>query len=473
MKLQQEGPVSMKHRNIRNKFTLYYVLLICLSVVLFEALIIGYSGRFFYSQLGEQMKAQMTPLVNTLQKDIRSRELSAVLGSHSDLFSKSTGYEVQVYDKTGELLIYTYGEWNQIKDVKKDVATALRGGEDSWHGVDLDGRKVMTYSCPLMVNGQVEGVIRFVAPLQLIDKQIKRMATYFIGIGLLVILITSVGAYVLADTVTTPILNLIKVTRKMSTGDFSVQAVVEYDDEIGELAEGMNHLSAEIKKRDYLKNRMFSSVSHELRTPLTAIRGWAETLNDPMYTQGKEELEDGLGVIVQESARLQKMVEELLDFSRMMSIEFSYKLEETDLTDLIITTLNALKPKASSRKVALHFTEASKMPLVRVDAHRFKQLLINLVDNALKFTPEEGCVEVMVSSNEDHFYLIVKDTGCGIAEEALPFVKERFYKGNHAGSHLGIGLALCDEIIKAHGGVWDIKSTLGKGTLIEMTFPRV
>ncbi len=462
----------MKFKHIRNQFTLYYVLLICLSVLLFEALIIGYSGIFFYNQVEIQLKGELVPLAQSLQKSLQSQSLSATLGANSDLFAKNTGYEVQVYDEQGQMLIYTYGQWEKNGILSPDVQGALSGQQQAWQGRLSDGRKMMTVSSPLLQNGQIRGVVRLLAPLAAVDQQVQRMALYFFGIGLLVILVTSVGAYVLADTVTTPILNLIRVTRRMSAGDFSVKAIPVYADEIGELAEGINHLASEIKKRDYLKNRMFSSVSHELRTPLTAIRGWAETLNDPLYTKGSEELEDGLGVIVSESDRLQQMVEELLDFSRMMSIELSYTFETEDWVELLHSAVNTMKPKANQKHIALEVVAAPRELLAQLDAHRIQQLLINLLDNALKFTPEGGTVAIWIKSETDDIYLTIKDTGCGIAKEELPFVKERFYKGSHTGSHLGIGLAICEEIIKAHGGIWDIKSALGEGTSIEMTFPR-
>lgn len=460
-------------KQIRNKFTGYYVLLICFSVLLFEFLIIAYSGHFFYNQLENQLKNQAQPLAQVLEKESRDVGLSNALGQNSDLLSKKTNFEVQIYDAKGTLLIYTYGEWAKQNPLDQDVTEALEGKTNTMRTKTADLRSVMTHSRPIVVEGKVLGVLRLVAPLEMIDVQIKKMATYFILIGFVVILITSIGSYLLADTVTTPIQNLIKVTRRMSTGDFNVEAICEYDDEIGELAQTINHLSAEIKKRDYLKNRMFSSVSHELRTPLTAIRGWAETLNDPMYTQGKVDLEDGLSVIVEETARLQSMVEELLDFSRMMSIELSYTFEEVDMYELIQSVLGTLKLKANDAGVSLSLAREEMGLYAKADGNRIKQLLVNLLDNAIKFTPKGGAVEVSAWGNQNEIYLTVRDTGYGISQEELPFVKERFYKGKHMGSHLGIGLAICDEIVKGHNGNWDIKSTPEKGTCVEMTFPRV
>ena len=459
-------------KQIRDKFSLYYVILIVLSVMLFEFLIIGFSSRFFYHQVEVQLEGQSGTTLENLYRAYDQGSLEKVFAQNRDLISKSTNYEVQVYNKAGVLILCSSGEWQQENRVMPDIEKALGGQGGKWTGRFLNDRKVMALSEPIIKEGSVVGVLRLVAPLGGVDLQIKKMAVYFIAMGLFVIGVTSMGAYILADTVTTPIQNLIKVTRRMGKGDFSVKAKREYDDEIGELSDTINHLSEEILKREDQKNSMFSSVSHELRTPLTAIRGWAETLNDPMYTKGSEDLEEGLSVIVDESTRLQWMVEELLDFSRMMAIEMSFEPREVLIKPLIQGTLQTLRQKGAKKEIQLLDIVEAELTW-GLDPGRIKQLLINLVDNAIKFTPEKGLIEVLAYELEGVLHLEVKDSGIGISEEELPLVKERFYKGKHSGAHLGLGLAICDEIVKAHCGHLDIKSTLGEGTSIEVTLPRV
>lgn len=458
-------------KQIRDKFSLYYVVLIVLSVMLFEILIIGFSSRFFYHQVEVQLEGQSRTTLENLYKVYNQGSLEKTFAQNTDLISKSTNYEVQVYNKAGVLILCSSGEWQQENHVAPDIEKALGGQRGKWTGRFLNDRKVMTLSEPIIKSGSVVGVLRLVAPLGAVDFQIKKMAAYFIAMGLFVVVVTSIGAYILADTVTTPIQNLIKATRRMSKGDFSVKAKREYDDEIGELSDTINHLSEEILKREDQKNRMFSSVSHELRTPLTAIRGWAETLNDPMYTKGSEELEEGLGVIVDESTRLQWMVEELLDFSRMMAIEMSFEIGEISIKPLIQATLQTLRPKVAKKEIQLMDIVSAEL-IWDVDPQRIKQLLINLIDNAIKFTPDKGLIEIFAYEMEGFLHLEVKDSGIGISETELPLVKERFYKGKHSGAHLGLGLAICEEIVRAHHGSLDIKSTLGEGTSIEVILPR-
>lgn len=462
-------------RQIRYQFTLYFVLLIVLTVALFEGLLYLTANRYFYGALERQMTQQSDIWAKTIEKELESQRLSEILGNHAYLFSQGNAYEVQVYDREGSLLIDTSGEGRvgANQSAPKDVISSLNGinGFEKIHENTL--RKSLAYSRGINLNGIPVGVIRTIAPIEPLEQQLYRLASHFIVIGVLVILITSGAAYKLADTVTTPILNLIRLTSKMAMGDYKVRAIPAYEDEIGELATSINQLADGIQKRDLQKNKMFSSVSHELRTPLTAIRGWAQTLNTEAYTQGNEDLKEGLDIIAEESFRLQRMVEALLDFSRMTAFEMDCQLERADLAICVEKALETIALKAEEKGVIVHWNKPETPVMVAFDFDRMKQLLINLIDNAIKFTPKgkQIWLYVILENDGQNAVIRVTDEGCGISQEDLPLVKERYFKGKGAGSYLGLGLAICDEIVKAHKGVWRIESQLGKGTQIEVCLP--
>lgn len=467
-------------KRIRNQFTLYVVSLIILCAGLFEMLIIAYSGNFFYAQLDQQINTQAQNLASALEMNLVDSNMGQVLGKHSDLIGKMTSYEVQIYNEQGELILDTFDSWTPGSVQTPDVINAFSGASSNWSGwtentANRSSRKVYSVAYPLDGAGQIKGVLRLVAPAGPIEQQIWSLAGFFILLGLVAVVVSSLGTYILADAVTMPIQRLIQTTRKMAAGDFTEKALAPYNDEVGELAGCINHFAEEIQKKEYLKNKMFSSVSHELRTPLTAIRGWSETLNDPMYTRGSTELEDGLKVITEESIRLQQMVEELLDFSRLSAIEMTYRFEKVQLDALLRLTESILSPKAKQRGVDLvlemEFLEESSFEIT-ADEHRIKQLLLNLADNAIKFTPSGGTVTFELSCESDYVTFKIKDTGCGIAKEEIPLIKERFYKGTHSNSHLGLGLAICEEIVKAHRGHWVIDSVLGEGTKMIIRLPK-
>ncbi len=212
-------------------------------------------------------------------------------------------------------------------------------------------------------------------------------------------------------------------------------------------------------------------MSHELRTPLTSIKGWAITLKS-QELRDEELLQDGLEIIEKESDRLAGMVEELLDFSRFVSGRITLDKETVDMKNLIEQVGKQLQPRAKERDLDFSYSYDSELPNIVADENRLKQVLINLLDNAFKFTSDGGQVNLACNLMEDGILIQVEDTGIGISQEDLPYIKDKFYKGKSSKSHSGLGLSICDEITKLHGGVMEIESELNKGTKISVFLPK-
>ena len=242
-----------------------------------------------------------------------------------------------------------------------------------------------------------------------------------------------------------------------------------YDDEIGELSDSINYMSEEIKTSDSMKNDFISSVSHELRTPLTAIKGWAETMSigepDPV-TMGK-----GLNIIINETERLSGMVEELLDFSRLQNGRMVLVMDKMDLLAELDEAVYMLKERAVSEKKRFVYEQPEGVAAVLGDKNRLRQVFINIIDNAIKYTAEGGVIGIRVTCDEDQAHVIISDTGCGIAAEDLPKIKDKFYKANQTVRGSGIGLAVADEIMKLHKGSLDIASEENTGTTVTISIP--
>ena len=235
----------------------------------------------------------------------------------------------------------------------------------------------------------------------------------------------------------------------------------------------VNFMSREIDRSARVKNEFISSVSHELRTPLTAINGWAETL---MADGTDPELQArGLEIIRDESRRLGNMVEELLDFSRAESGRMVLNNTLFDLNDQLEDTIFMMEQRLSQDGIHIVYTDATGDAYIRGDSQRIRQVLVNLIDNARKFSPPNSSIDVTIEAcgaeAPDHVAVTVRDRGCGIDEEDLPHVREKFYKGKSDRAGSGIGLALCDEIIALHGGVLIIESAPGVGTAVTVRLP--
>jgi signal transduction histidine kinase len=225
-----------------------------------------------------------------------------------------------------------------------------------------------------------------------------------------------------------------------------------------------------------MKNEFISSISHELRTPLTAIKGWAETVT--YEADDKTILERGMNIIIAETDRLSKMVEGLLDFSRFQSASSKLEKKKVNILTLVADTAWMFEERAKKEEKKLVFDRGVYMDesvMVMADVNRLKQVLINIIDNALKYTETGGVVKItsFLEGFDSVKYAVTKvaDNGCGIKKEDLEKVKTKFFKANYTKRGSGIGLAVADEIVTLHDGTLNVRSTEGKGTAIEILLP--
>ncbi|WP_346899923.1 HAMP domain-containing sensor histidine kinase [Clostridium sp. UBA7503] len=312
--------------------------------------------------------------------------------------------------------------------------------------------------------------MRFSASTKDIDKSIREILFIIILLGILVISISSTISLFISNSIMKP-LKLVSVgAEKMAKGNFK-ESIPNYSkDEIGSLADTLNYMSEEILKNERLKNEFISSVSHELRTPLTSIKGWAIVL-ESSDLEDKEEVREGLKIIESEVERLTYLVEELLDFSKLISGKITLRKEMISIGEFTQDILRQLEPKLLSRGIEVIFEELQVKP-IEVDKNRMKQVLINILDNAIKFSPNDSKIIVKLVEDEKYLTISIKDYGYGISKDELPHVKEKFYKGRNINASNGIGLSICEEIITQHGGLLKIDSELQKGTEVIIMLPR-
>jgi signal transduction histidine kinase len=228
-------------------------------------------------------------------------------------------------------------------------------------------------------------------------------------------------------------------------------------------------MADELTAAENMKNEFISSVSHELRTPLTAIRGWAETINDMPYD--KETMQKGMHVILNETDRLSGMVEELLDFSRIQSGRFTLIQEKLDIVAELSDAVLIFTERAKQEDKKLFYEEPPEIAVIVGDRNRLRQVFINVIDNALKYSDAGDTVTVDATQDGELFTIRIADTGCGISKQDLPRVKEKFFKANNTRRGSGIGLAVANEIVSMLGGYMDIESELDVGTCVTIRLP--
>ena len=450
--------------SIRKRTALSFILIIILTVFVLEALIINIVRQNYYRNLESNLFSQVKASADIYYRYFSDASLYDNVFNNVDSFWKQTDVQVQITDNIGRVLMDSIGVLPDEGFVPEDVEAALKTGIGSWTGkVEYDDESVMAVSCALKSRDSNIGVLRFVSSLREVNLEIEDISRIFVIIGVMVAFISAISGILLSNTIVGPLKVVTGVAEKMASGNFHVHSEKIYDDEIGKLSDTLNYMAEEIVKRDRLKNEFISSVSHELRTPLTSIKGWAVTLAE----SGPEDtatLKDGLEIIEKESDRLTVMVEELLDFSRFVSGKVSLRKDWINLQDVVTHVGKQLQPRAERDGIRFEVNFETELPIILTDENKLKQIFINVLDNSFKFTPVGGKVIFNSKYEDGDVIFSIEDTGCGILPDELPNIREKFFKGRNSKTGNGIGLSICDEIIKLLNGSFEIKSKPGAGT---------
>lgn len=458
---------SIKARLVKN-----FMLIIVITVVILEVVLINAVKGYYYKNVEDILTNQIEFSISYYLRYFSSNTLEDIIIDDIDVFWQHTTAQVQILNPEGKLLMDSLGVSDQeTSSLLPDVEKAINGEKGLWVGnVDYYNKAVMSVSIPIENQDKIIGIIRFVTSLEETKDIINTISILLIWMGLIVILISGIVSVFLANSIVKPLKEVTKVAEKMADGQLKVRSNIPVRDEIGKLSDTLNYMAEELIKKEQIKNDFISSVSHELRTPLTSIKGWAITLKLEDLG-GNENLLDGLNIIEKESDRLANMVEELLDFSKFISGRIKLEKDFFPIGSTIEIIGKQLFPRAINNKIDFQVKIDPEIGLMLGDENRIKQVLINILDNAFKFTDEGGKVNLEATREDDRLILKIQDNGAGIEEMDLPHIKEKFYKGKTSKSHSGIGLSICDEIVRLHSGSMEILSTIGEGTLVIVELP--
>lgn len=400
-----------------------------------------------------------------------SSSFSGIVRDYIEDFQDKNNMEIMALDQNGRVFITSTGFEPDQDQKMPDYEEALRNssGAGKWVGHLDTGEKAMAITRVVRdENGGLVGSVRYLVSMERADQQISVVILILVAAGLFIMLLLTLSGVYFIRSIVVPVRQLSQSARQIAQGDFGVRIEKAKDDEIGQLVDAINDMAGELGAAEQLKNDFISSVSHELRTPLTAIKGWAETLQEGA---GPETTAKGMNVIIRESERLSGLVEELLDFSRLQNGRLRLIVSRLDILSELDEAVYMFTDRARTEHKQLHYEETTALPPVYGDVDRLRQVFVNIIDNALKYTSPGGTITV--SSREDSGWVRVsiRDTGCGIPAEHLPNVKKKFYKANQLVRGSGIGLAVADEIARLHGGSLDIQSQEGVGTTVTISLP--
>ena len=402
-------------------------------------------------------------------------DLSEIVIGDKNSFYRNNVSQVQILDNSSNVLFDSLGSSKIGTKIKSTDVINANKGEYSYQKIinKKTGEEVIALSYPLSDNQKQIGIIRLISSTAKVKENVNNQMIIFLFFGFTIFLFALVVSFYASKRWIVPIKNLTKVGEKLAQGDFKVKASEDGKNEISELGQTLNYMSENIVKREDMKNEFISSVSHELRTPLTSIKGWAITLQSETIQKDPDMVSQGLKIIESEGDRLSMMVEDLLDFSRLSSSTFKYDKEKIDIVDLVKQVHTQLTPRCQSEGIKFSFTTYYKTLFIDADINRMKEVFINIIDNAIKFTDLGGHIDIVVDLDGDDIEISVKDDGEGIKEDEISYVASKFYKGSSSKSQTGLGLSICEEIVKAHGGKLIIKSKYGMGTIVSVVLPRL
>ena len=463
---------KVKIRGIRRRWLLNSVGIVALIIILAVSAFTASLVNYYYTETADSLERKASSTANGFRLYTRSDYRTAAQQTVNSYEDKSR-LELQFLDTSGAVLYsgndLTAGSTPNTPDIQDAMESKSAA---SWQGKDPStGERILAASCPVIYQGDVVGVIRYVTSLSGIDRQFVLSMAVIVTIALAIFAMVYFSNLYFVRSIVEPLAGITEIAKVIADGSYGVQIEKKYDDEIGELTDAINDMSLKIRQSEKTQTEFISSISHELRTPLTAITGWAETIQNGEL-RSAEDLRKAMGIIVSEARRLTNMVEELLEFSRIEDGRFTLSVEPLDLKAELEDAVYTYTEFFRKEGIELRYTDCpEEMIPISGDPERLRQVFCNLLDNAAKHGGAGKRIDVSIRVEGEDAIIRIRDYGPGVPDEELPFIKNKFYKGSSKARGSGIGLAVCEEIVTRHEGRLDIGNDPEGGFVVEIHLP--
>ena len=467
---------ALRVRGLRQRWIVNTIMPVLVLLVLIVTLFSAGVSSYYYSSVRDGLEKQAQAMAGAFNDYFMTSytEYYQMAVQTIDSFEDKSRIELQFIDSTGSIQASTSGLKAGTFPGTNDIRQAIQDGEmRPYQGRDPEtGENILSVSYPLMFNGKVVGVMRLVTSLRAVNRQIIMAVMAILAVAVICMALVVISNLLFINNVVEPVAVVTEAAKRISAGSYGIRIENKYSDELGELVDNINDMSLKIGENEKLQSEFISSVSHELRTPLTAINGWGETLLAD-ESGDVQQLRRGLGIIVKESRRLTDMVEELLQFSRMEDGRFTLQVEDVDLQAELEDAVYTYRELFQQDGIALEYTsdKAIYEEPITGDPDRLKQGFCKLLDKAAKHGGSGKRIAVHLRQADGGYEIAIRDFGPGIPEAELPYVKQKFYKGSSKARGSGIGLAVCDEIVRLHGGTFDIANAEGGGAVVTICIP--
>ena len=467
---------AIRLRGLRQRWIINTVMPVFILIVLIVVLFSAGVSSYYYGTMQKGLETRAQAIANSFNEyfmDSGYISFYPKAVQAADSFEDKDRIELQFISSSGRIQVSTSGLTAGTSPGTGDITQAIETAEMApFRGWDPEtGENIMAVSHPLVFHGNVVGVMRLVTSLRAANRQVMLAVLAICLIALLCMVLIVISNLLFINNVVEPVAVVSEAAKRIAAGSYGFQIEQKYTDELGELVDNINDMSRQIGQNEKMKSEFISSVSHELRTPLTAINGWGETiLEDP--TGDPVQMRRGIRIILNEARRLSTMGEELLEFSKMEDGRFTLRIEETDLQAEFEDAIFTYRELFRQEGIELRYEAGDEdLPPIPGDPERLKQVFCNVLDNAAKHGGAGKRIDASIVREGGEQVVRVRDYGPGVPEEELPYVKQKFYKGSSKARGSGIGLAVCDEIVKLHGGTFEIGNAEGGGAVVTIRLP--
>ena len=410
---------------------------------------------------------------------------SAFINERFNILGKFLNADIAITDLAGEQLFGQPADQPQRQIFKEPgfKEKVLNGSNVVFTG-KISGMpdEIFLVAVPLRSEKKILGSVIISSPLSTIKQHVNNILGIALIGAFIGIILATVLSMLISRSLIRPLVKMEETARQIAEGEFGRQIQVTSEDEVGRLAHSFNVMSTELEEKikaiellDRLRQELLSDVSHELRTPLTVIQGFTEAVLDGLV-KSKEQEQHYLRLIIDESERLRRLVDDLLDLKGMEAAKSFEEMEYVLLNKMVRLGVERFNQLADSKDIQLAVSLPEEEQIIAWgNIDRLKQVLINLVDNAIKHSDPGGTVNIRLDSDKSWAYISVKDSGPGIPREELENIWERFYKidksRSRRGVGTGLGLSIVKKIIEMHGGKVDAQSELGHGATFTVYLP--
>lgn len=461
----------------RNFFSLSFKLWFTILLTIVFSIVFAYSlSQYYYKHLYvEKLKTNMVEVAAKLAADYQGGEISEEYREQIEWLNSKIDSEIFIVSNPRELSACLPFEIDYDSLISEEERQQLINGEviQKEEYEERFNRKIVAAVTPLVDEGRLEGIIYTYVTVDSIKEVLQEFAYKWLAAALIFVIAAIILGTKWLKRLYKPIKEIEEAAKKVSDGDYSIKVKVNSRDEIGNLAAAFNEMANSIYLEETKKREFIENVSHELRTPLSYVTGYTQAILDDVVKG--EDQHKYLTLILSESNRLEKLVTNLMDLAKMnneklvnqVPIAFAQFLED-------FFEQYSLKMKERGFHLSLTLDPDS---IIIADESQLKQILNNVLDNAMNYSPVGGVIRVQLTNEREQVILKITDSGIGIPKEDIPHVMDRFYRVNKARSRFdggtGLGLAIVKQMVVLQNGTVTIESEAGKGTTVRLSFPSV